>query len=69
MTPLDLSAEAIARRIAQASAASDLTAERRLDSKIDLSAEGVSQRLRDVFELNDLCDRIRITHQADTESG
>lgn len=55
MTALDLSAHAISGRLRQASAASDLSAERRLDAKLDLSARGVSGRLRQASELYDLC--------------
>jgi hypothetical protein len=69
MTHLDMSAEAIARRIAQASALSDLDARRRLDTKIDLSADAVSRRLNDVFELNDLCQRLRAVPLPGSDKG
>ena len=42
-------------RLQQASDASDLCAESRLDAKLDISAQGVERRLREVQELNALC--------------
>jgi hypothetical protein len=53
---VNMSAEAVDRRLHQASDASQpLTAATRLDCKIDLSAHGVSARLREASELLDVC--------------
>lgn len=54
-----MSPEAISRRLAVVSAAADLRASRRLETKIDVTAAGVSRRFREVSQLNDLCRRLR----------
>ena len=56
---VSLSAEAVSRRLEEASAASDLSADRRLESKIDLSPEGVTRRLREASSLYALCQSLR----------
>jgi hypothetical protein len=54
MTPAD-----ITRRLVEASDASDLSADRRLEGKLDLSPTGITQRLREASELLDLCVSLR----------
>jgi hypothetical protein len=58
MGHVDLSPEAIVDRLKQASDASDLRAERRLDAKLDMSAAGIERRLREVSELLALCESL-----------
>lgn len=58
MRPVDLSPEAIVDRLKQASDASDLRPERRLDAKLDMSAAGIERRLREVSELLALCESL-----------
>lgn len=50
--------EAIQVRLRAASVMSDLTAERRLDSKIDLSPEGIRARLQEASDLLDACNAL-----------
>ena len=53
---VDLSAEAIERRLREASdLAGSLRPEDRLSTKIDLSAAGVTARLREASDLLELC--------------
>jgi hypothetical protein len=56
---LSLSAADVSRRLEEASAASNLSAERRLESKIDLSPAGVSRRLNEASSLYALCRSLR----------
>ncbi len=49
------SAAAITARLRRAAAASDLTTEHPLQSKLDMSAAGISSRLRQVEALRRLC--------------
>jgi hypothetical protein len=56
---VSLSAAAVSRRLEEASAASNLSADRRLDTKIDLSPEGVSHRLHEASSLYALCQSLR----------
>ena len=51
----EMSASAITARLREVARLSDLTASRRLDTKIDLSPAGVTRRLREASDLLDLC--------------
>ena len=50
-----MSPEAVTRRLQEASERSDLSAGRRLATKIDMSAEAVTRRLRVQAALRDAC--------------
>jgi hypothetical protein len=50
-----MSPEAVTQRLREASERSDLTAGRRLATKIDMSAEAVTRRLRIQAALRDAC--------------
>lgn len=50
-----MSPEAIEARLREASRVSDLSAARRLDSKIDLSPQGIQARLLEASSLLDAC--------------
>lgn len=56
---MSLSAAAVSGRLEEASAASDLSADKRLQSKIDLSPEGVTRRLHEASNLHALCQSLR----------
>lgn len=56
---VSMSAAAVSRRLEEASAASNLSADRRLESKIDLSPEGVTRRLDEASSLYALCQSLR----------
>jgi hypothetical protein len=47
--------EAVTRRLKEVAARSDLSADRRLATKIDMSAEAVTRRLRLQAALRDAC--------------
>ena len=47
--------EAIEARLREASRVSDLSADKRLDSKIDLSPQGIQARLLEASSLLDAC--------------
>ena len=47
--------EAIEARLREASRASDLSADKRLDSKIDLSPQGIRARLLEASSMLDAC--------------
>ncbi len=64
MTPAD-----ITRRLVEASDASDLSADRRLEGKLDLSPRGITQRLREASELLDLCVSLRAREPGVTPTG
>ena len=55
MTSTDMSADAVTRRLREASERSDLTASRRLATKVDMSAAAVTRRLRTQSALRDAC--------------
>lgn len=55
---LDMSPQAIAARLREVSAMSDLAPERRLEGKIDLSPQGITARLRECAELLELCEKL-----------
>ena len=55
MTPVGMSAGAITRRLREASARSDLSASRRLATKVDMSAASITHRLRTQSALRDAC--------------
>ncbi len=55
MTRPDMSAGAVTRRLRESSAQSDLTASRRLATKVDMSARAVTRRLRTQSALRDAC--------------
>jgi hypothetical protein len=55
MTRERMSAEAVTRRLREASQRSDLAAGRRLATKIDMSAEAVTRRLRLQAALRNAC--------------
>ena len=59
MTLMD--AAAVEARLLEASRASDLSEDKRLDSKIDLSPEGIRRRLLEASELLELCSKLRAT--------
>ena len=59
MSRVDLSPEAIARRLRAVDALSSLAPERRLEGKLDLSPAGVSRRLREASDLLALCRSLR----------
>src|SRR5262249_47855527 len=52
----DTSVAAITARLREASALSDLSAERRLDAKLGMSAEAITARLREASALLELCE-------------
>lgn len=56
---VSLSAAAVSRRLEEVSAASNLSADRRLESKIDLSPEGITRRLHEASSLYALCRSLR----------
>ncbi len=55
MTPPEMSARAVTARLREASARADLTASRRLLTKVDMSPAAVTRRLRLQSALRDAC--------------
>ena len=55
MTSREMSPEAVTQRLRESSARSDLTASRRLATKVDMSPAAVSRRLRTQSALRDAC--------------
>jgi hypothetical protein len=53
--PARMSPEAVTRRLREMSARSDLSAGRRLATKVDMSPEAVTRRLRTQSRLRDAC--------------
>jgi hypothetical protein len=70
--PLDMSPEAVSRRLRQAAALSDLSIARAGEGKVSLDPEAVTARLRAVSQLRALGLRLRragaAADAADTES-
>lgn len=56
IAPMD--AHAIAARLREASAASDLSADKRLDAKLDTSAAAIESRLREASDLLAACRQL-----------
>jgi hypothetical protein len=52
---VDMAAEAIAARLARASALADLRTAHRLDCKVDMSPEAITRRLRVQSQLRGAC--------------
>lgn len=57
MTSVDMSPEAVGRRLRSLAAASSLQTERRLETKVDMSPEAVTRRLRKQSMLRSACLR------------
>jgi hypothetical protein len=55
MTPPEMSSRAVTQRLRDSSARSDLTATRRLMTKVDMSPAAVTRRLRTQSALRDAC--------------
>lgn len=57
--------EAIEARLRETSRLSDLSASKRLETKIDLSPEGIRKRLLEVSELLDACHALAALRRAE----
>jgi hypothetical protein len=69
MSKLDMSPRAVSRRLAEASAVSDLSVARAMEGKVSLAPAAVSARLRMVARLRTLGLRLRRAGRAAEGSG